>query len=108
MTNSTSEQDQPILFEFSIQPGEEEVSIRDLPRQSAEALNQAMGTIKTMARRTMETIDALANKPSEVEVEFGIKISAEAGAIISKAGGEGNITIKLKWTREESSSEQSS
>ena len=100
MTNATTEQDEPILFEFSIQPGEEEVSLRDLPQQSAEALNQAMGTIKTMAKRTLETIDTLANKPSEVEVEFGIKVSAEAGAIISKVGGEGNITVKLKWTRD--------
>ncbi|MDJ0897953.1 MAG: CU044_2847 family protein [Xenococcus sp. MO_188.B8] len=102
MTNSTAEQDQPIQFEFSILPGEEEVnlpSIEDLPQRSAEALNQAMGTIRTMARRTMETIDTLANKPSEVEVEFGIKIIGEAGAIISKVGGEGNITVKLKWTR---------
>ena len=103
MTNATPKQDEPILFEFSIQPGEEEVSlpsVEDLTQKSAEALNQAMGTIKTMAKRTLETIDTLANKPTEVEVEFGIKVNAEAGAIISKVGGEGNIKVKLKWTRD--------
>ncbi len=103
MTNDTVEQDEPILFEFSIQPGEEEASlpsVRDLPQKSAEALNQAMGTIKTMAKRTLETIDTLTNKPTEVEVEFGIKVDVAAGAIVSKVGGEGNIKVKLKWTRD--------
>ena len=103
MTNSTVNQDEPILFEFSIQPGEEEVSlpdVSDLPQKSAEALEQAMGTIKTMAKRTLEAIDTLTNKPTEVEVEFGIKVYAEAGAIISKAGGDGNITVKLRWNRD--------
>ena len=102
-TTSGQNEHEPILFEFSILPGGEEVSrpsVDDLSQRSAEALNQAMGTIKTMARRTLETIDTLANKPTEVEVEFGIKLTVEAGAVISKAGGEGNITVKLKWTRD--------
>ncbi len=103
MTNATPKQDEPILFEFSIQPGEEEVSlpsVKDLPQKSAEALDKAMGTIKKMAQRTLDTIDTLTNKPTEVEVEFGIKVDVAAGAIISKVGGEGNIKVKLKWTRD--------
>ncbi len=37
--------------------------------------------------------------PKEIEVEFGVKITGEAGEVFTKAGVEGQFTIKLKWDR---------
>jgi len=36
-------------------------------------------------------------KPREMELSFGIKLNAEKGLIFSKAGGEGNFQVTLKW-----------
>jgi hypothetical protein len=33
-----------------------------------------------------------------VEVEFGIKLAGEAGALIAKASAEGHFTVRLKWS----------
>lgn len=37
--------------------------------------------------------------PSQCEVEFGIKVSADGGIIVSKVGGEVSMKIKVIWTR---------
>lgn len=34
-------------------------------------------------------------------MQFGIKLSAAAGAVIAKAGSEANFAVKLNWKRAE-------
>lgn len=69
----------------------------ELAAKSAQALEKAMGTIQALASRTTDTVSKLPKKPQEFELEFGIKISAEAGALVSKAGGEGNLRVRMVW-----------
>lgn len=37
--------------------------------------------------------------PSEAEVKFGLKMTADAGAIFTSMGGEVNFEVTVKWTR---------
>ena len=53
-----------------------------------------------MAARTVETVKKLSDPPDEVEVSFGLKLDAEAGAVVAKAGTEASINVKLTWERE--------
>jgi hypothetical protein len=103
MTTFGINQDAPVLVEFEPQPGVVRASLapEDIFAQSAAALDSAMNTIYHMARRVTATIDALVDRPTEVEVAFGIKLDAEAGAFIAKAGVEGSISVKLTWERSE-------
>ncbi|MFY1621789.1 CU044_2847 family protein [Micromonospora sp. WMMD735] len=39
-------------------------------------------------------------KPAELEVEFGIALSAQAGAVITKTAMSGNLKVKMKWRRD--------
>jgi CO dehydrogenase nickel-insertion accessory protein CooC1 len=68
--------------------------------QSQNAVNAAMRTIRLMANRTIATLDTMANKPSQVEVEFAIKLDAKAGALLASAGAEGSLKVKLVWNRD--------
>lgn len=97
-----SPEDNIILFEMSSGGTLRGPSFKptELATKSAQALSQAMGTIHALANRTTETIERLPQKPAEVELEFGIKIDAEAGAIVSRVGGEGNLRIKMVWRHE--------
>jgi hypothetical protein len=46
-----------------------------------------------------EKIDSLENfKPSEVALEFGISLSAEAGIIVAKGAIEATLTVSVTWT----------
>jgi hypothetical protein len=35
--------------------------------------------------------------PSTVELEFGVKFSVEAGAVIARTGVEGHLKVKVVW-----------
>jgi hypothetical protein len=73
--------------------------LKAMQEQSQKALNLAMGTIRAMAYRVAKTIDALEDKarPDEAEVEFGITLDAESGALLAKASAGAQINVKLKW-----------
>jgi Trypsin-co-occurring domain 1 len=61
----------------------------------------SLGHVRTAALRALDTfregMDA-ARRPDSVEIEFGVKFSAEAGAVIAKTALEGQLTVKLGWT----------
>lgn len=99
-----SPEDNLVLFEISTQGAIRSSSFKptELATRSAQALGQAMGAIQTLANRTTETIARLPQPPSEFELEFGIKIDAEAGAIVSKVSAEGNLKVKLVWRQQAS------
>src|SRR5450631_698287 len=75
-------------------PGERLVSIDTLPNIDFET---ALATIKSATSQLMETLSSIDKRPDECELEFGIKLSAAAGAILAKAGAEANFTVKMKW-----------
>lgn len=89
----------PILVDIEPKAGVRQVSLKTetLQEESAKAIDSAMNTIYNTATRINNTIEELAVKPSHVEVDFGIKIVAETGAIIAKAGGEANFNVKIIW-----------
>mgnify|MGYP001796274817 CR=1 FL=1 len=60
--------------------------------------DQALENVKPMATKIIEKLRTLNHPADEVEVKFGIKLTAEAGAIIATAGGEVNYEITLKWS----------
>jgi hypothetical protein len=41
----------------------------------------------------------MADSPHEIEVEFAVKLTADARIVIAQAGGEANFRIVLKWAR---------
>jgi hypothetical protein len=47
----------------------------------------------------VERLRSLANEPEEIEVEFGVKLNAAAGAIIARTSGEANFRIRVRWKR---------
>ncbi|MBD2077812.1 hypothetical protein H6F86_28770 [Phormidium sp. FACHB-592] len=102
MNTSVADENSPILVEFAIQPGIEEVGINipsgtELTKRSAQAISNAMDTIRSMACYVIATMNSLPERPSQVEVQFGIKLNIEGNAVVAKAIGESNISVKLVW-----------
>jgi len=116
MTTFVIDDDAPILVEFTPrapQPGTQEVMrgwpatpaapIANIAEQSAKAIDSAMNTIRGMARRVSETVKSLpiAERPSQIEVEFGLKLDAQAGAVVAQASTEASFNVTLTWERKE-------
>ncbi len=77
------------------------ITTSNVAEKSAEALNKAMITVKGMTERIVTTIREIpiSERPSEVEVEFGLKLTTDANALLVNAGTEAHFTVKLKWSR---------
>jgi hypothetical protein len=68
--------------------------VAERARQSLEAaLSEVLPGIDALTQRLQE----LVRKPDEFALEFGVKFTAEAGALIARTAVEGNITVKIKW-----------
>lgn len=64
--------------------------------------DQALDKVRPAANAIIGKLRKLSDPPDEIEVEFGLKMSAEAGAVVAAAGIEANYTVTLKWKRPES------
>lgn len=95
--------DTPVLVELkpARTRGEQDVAInvQDLFERSTQALNNAMAAIYGMSRRVVSTVKELpiAERPNEVEVEFGLLLKTDANAFVVNAGVEAQINVTLKW-----------
>jgi len=58
---------------------------------------QALDKIKPIAETIIDKLRDLRHRPDEVQVTFGVKLTAEAGALIAAASAEGNYEIVLTW-----------
>ena len=109
MPTFTIDEHAPILVEFAPAPtrGGEVMrtalpsSPADLAQQSEKAIDSAMSTIHAVAQRVTATIDAISDRPSTVEVDFGLKLTAGAGALVASASTEASFIVKLTWTHKE-------
>jgi hypothetical protein len=61
------------------------------------SFQRALDVIKPVTDILAEKVRQLANQPDEVSIEFGVKLTAKAGAIIAVAGTEANFTVKCSW-----------
>jgi hypothetical protein len=97
-----------ILVEFAPQAGVQPTSYsldaagaqEQLAELSKKALDNALSTIRNMAWRVRALHDRIPHEFTQIEVEFGIKLDAEAGALLAKAGGEAAISVTLTWERQ--------
>jgi len=42
----------------------------------------------------------LSSKPNKIEVQFGLKLSGQVGAVIAKTGTEASFSVKVTWETE--------
>jgi hypothetical protein len=64
------------------------------------SFEQALDRVRPAADALIARLRTLATRPDEVEVTFGLRMSARAGAVIAVSGAEANFTVALRWTRD--------
>lgn len=105
------------LIEFPLENGGSILVEVDEPRADGGTMRSARPTeIVEKAKQTFETalekirpaasaiitkLRDLSEPADQIGVEFGIKLSAEAGVVLASAGVEANYTVTLTWKRKE-------
>jgi hypothetical protein len=64
-------------------------------QHAAQTLETAMEPVISGATAVLDKLRGV--RPSGVTLEFGIKLTAEAGAVIAKTAGECNFAVTLHW-----------
>ncbi|GAA3817962.1 CU044_2847 family protein [Streptomyces chiangmaiensis] len=71
----------------------------DVVATAAHSLDESFDHVRAAAESLVGRLTRLPVRPKTIELELGVKISAEAGAIIAKTSGEGNFRLRLVWER---------
>jgi hypothetical protein len=64
-----------------------------------DALEKARPMATSLVGKLRAIGDAAGNPPDEVQVQFGIVLNAEAGAILASASAGANYTVTMTWKR---------
>ncbi|MGV9278194.1 CU044_2847 family protein [Streptomyces griseosporeus] len=67
-------------------------------RQAGQTFDGALESIHSAAESALRVFRDGQLKPDAVEIEFGVKLTAEAGAVIAKTAMEGHLVVKLSWS----------
>jgi hypothetical protein len=75
------------------------VAPAEMVERAGDTFESALATIRPAAEAIISKLRDLSERPDTIEVEFGLKLSASAGAIIAAAATEANFKINLVWKR---------
>lgn len=76
------------------------VSRGDGPARAARTFEDSLDGVRAAAASALRVFRDGSLRPDAVELEFGVKLSAEAGAVIAKGSAEGHLVVKLSWSPE--------
>jgi hypothetical protein len=62
---------------------------------------QAIDNIRPAAESIIIRMRELAEPPDVIDLEFGIKLSADIGAFLASTSAEAQFTLRLTWNRGE-------
>lgn len=66
--------------------------------RAEKTLEAALDQVKNSANMIIKRMVNLSEKPDEIEIEFGLKLSTQVGAVIASGSVEANYVVKLKWS----------
>jgi hypothetical protein len=95
-----------LIVEVAEEPSDEVVRAgvaRELTANLAESFEAALERVRSASAVIIERMRSIEQLPDEVGVEFAIKLGAEAGVVIAKSAVEANLTVRVKWSRDDGS-----
>lgn len=66
--------------------------------KAAQTLEAALESVTPAARSVLATLRQAG--PQGITVEFGLTLTAEAGAVIAKTASKCHLTVTLRWDRD--------
>ncbi|MEU2924801.1 CU044_2847 family protein [Streptomyces sp. NPDC007251] len=66
--------------------------------QASRTFEGALDGVRSAAQSALRVFRDGSLRPDSVELEFGVKLTAEAGAVIAKGAAEGQLVVRLAWS----------
>jgi hypothetical protein len=77
--------------------GDRDTRVVEQARQSFE---QAVSRVQPAVQGLLNQLRSLAETPEQIQVEFGLQLSAEVGAFVAGASTTGNFKVSMTWRRQ--------
>jgi hypothetical protein len=65
-----------------------------------DALDKARPMATSLVKKLRDVGDSAVNQPDQVQVQFGIVLSAQAGAVLAAASAGANYTVTMTWNKQ--------
>ena len=72
-------------------PARNEQGILDTGRR----LEDALASVRPAARAALEAMAELT--PEHIEIEFGVKLAGDAGALIARSSSDAHFVLRMSW-----------
>lgn len=90
-----------VLVEVDVPPGVSRAGrAHGVLREARTTFEKAVGDVRDAAAAALAQFTTMTRAPDEVELKFGLKLDAEANAVIARTGVQGQIEVKLRWRRD--------
>jgi len=66
---------------------------------AATSFDDALQRLQPMAQALIARLRDLAERPDGIGVEFGLKMTMDAGLVVAHTSGEANFKVTLQWNR---------
>lgn len=94
-----------------VEVGEDEPGVvrasraREVIESASTSFGTALASVRDAAATALSQFRDMDVLPDEIQVEFGVRLNAQAGAVIAKTGIDGHLKVKLTWQRSETRKE---
>ena len=65
--------------------------------KAKETLEEAFDKVLPVTKSVLQKLRSAGNRPDQIEVAFGVKLTTTAGAVIASAAAEANFNVTLRW-----------
>ncbi|MFJ7336942.1 CU044_2847 family protein [Streptomyces sp. NPDC101110] len=69
--------------------------------EATETLERGLESVREAAHAVLGKVADLPRQPDKITLQFGLKLSAEAGVFLAKTAGEGSLTLTMEWDRQQ-------
>ncbi|MCT9929862.1 hypothetical protein N5079_06475 [Planotetraspora sp. A-T 1434] len=83
--------------EVGVEVGVQRVSRSDGLVEVRKRFEDVLGGVRDAAAGALEVFRDGRLRPDQIEIEMGVRLNAEVGAVIAKTASEGHLAVKLTW-----------
>lgn len=69
-------------------------------QQAGKTFDEAIAAVTPAARSLTARLRGIDDPPAEIGIEFGVQMSAQAGAFIAAVAAEANFKVSMTWRRD--------
>jgi hypothetical protein len=69
-------------------------------QQAGKTFDEAIAAVTPAAHNLIARMRGIDDPPAEIGIEFGVQMSAQAGAFIAAVAAEANFKVSMTWRRD--------